>query len=359
MCAISNTIVKIPQRPKEPPGAAESSPYNEVMRQRFVLVAALGVGLCAHATASYELALVLQAYTPANGSPNRYITRWDPMTGASFGGFLVPAYTGHISLPPSVSGVVDVLDQTGGLLAIRRMDYSTGQLTSVINTPIAGATVYGFRYLPDGHMLIAGHIAGSQRIRAYDYAGAVHAFLSLPADTDMAVSATVGPTGTYYALTRQRGTNSGWKYTVTSHASSGQIVDSEVVVDNTTAEFFDLDYSTGVLHVGCDQFGWRRMARVSGTSIGAFDWLGGLVVDASTYSLGHGDMVYSFGYDSANDRMSFAGGRVWAGDDYFYRYVPSTAHGTVYDSVIVLAPEPAALAALGLGVLALRRRRRA
>lgn len=338
--------------------AIRSSPYNEAMKASSALAAVLVVCGASQALASYELALVLQAYTPENSSANRYITRWDPMTGASFGGFLVPAYTGHISLPPSVPGVVDVLDQTGGVLAIRRMNYSTGQLTSVINTPIAGAIVHGFRYLPNGHMLIAGHIAGAQRIRAYDYAGAVHTFLSLPADTDRAISATVGPTGTYYALTRQRGTSSGWKYTVTSHASSGQIVDSEVVVDNTTGEYFDLDYSTGVLHVGGDLFSSRRMAPVSGTSIGAFEWLGGWVVDASTYSLGHGDMVYSFGYDSANDRMSFAGGRVWARDDDFFRHVPSTAHGTVYDSVIVLAPEPASLAALGLSALALVRRRR-
>lgn len=328
------------------------------MAAKSYLVAALSACLAASTHASYELALLLQDFAPPSASIQRYVTRWDPISGAYLGGFRTLSLPSRLALHPSAPGTVDLADVSTGALTLRRMNYSTGITESVVNTGIPAVNLRDFRYLPDGRMLISGVLGPSERIRFYDGNGALLSTLTLPAGTNQAISAVAGPDGTIYSITRQVGSTSGSRFTLASHNSSGAIVNTALIADNTTFTFFDLDFApNGYLHIGSALWSQRRSVPVLGTALGTVSPVLGWIEPASTYSMGHGDSVYGFGYDSTNSRMVLTGGQVTTLNGDFYSHVPGTTFRQVLDSAIVVAPEPASLFALSLGLLALRRRR--
>lgn len=327
--------------------------------KRASLLMVFCVCLAGPAAASYELALVLQNYTDPNGSTQRYVTRWDPSIGASLGRFRAFSPATNLALNPLFPGTVDLLETVNGTITIRRMDYSTGLTTAVVNTSIAATTVRRFQYTSGGNMLLAGILGGAERVRVYAPDGTVLRATTLPFASNAALSASIGPDGTLYTLTRQPGTSMGSKFTIASHTNQGSVVSTQVIADGAvTTNWFDLDYSSGYLHVACDSLAYRVFAPVTGFSIGTPTTSSGIQETVSTMSLGHNDTVYGFGFDSATSRTTLTGGRIAGSYADFYNQYSGTGYGNVYDSVIVLAPEPASLVAVSVGVAALLRRRR-
>ncbi len=320
----------------------------------------VGIGSVSFSQASFELALVMQTVTPSGGFASRAITRWDPLSRTALGYFLVTGTSDTVmALNSSVAGTVDTFGRVGSNLQIRRYNYGTGVLTSTINMGVATTVVNDAKYVDSSSLLLAGQFGASHAARIYSTAGALVRSFANPAGTNFVISAVQDLGGNTFVLSRQAGTTTGFKYTLTSYAAGSSAISNSVVVrDNTTTDLLELVFADGHVAVNLGVLSNRVYYPVTGTAFGTpgtgFGW--GVATD--TLAAGHGDLIHGFAYEEVNTRMILSTARINSPIGNSYQHISSTFYGTVYDSAIVVAPEPGTLLALGAGVGVLLRRRR-
>lgn len=321
-----------------------------------------GLATASLASASFELALILQSFEVPNSVPATAITRWDPVSRTFLGSFgagqLVAS--GPIAIDPSAPGTVTNFQTTTGSLQLQKFNYSTGENLGLISTSINSTALNDAKYTASGNLLLAGTINGLTLARQYTAAGSLVRTFSLPLNTNMVIGINQGADGVTYLLTRQPGTVSNHKYTITSHASgSGAISQTVVIADNSTNSRTGLTLGAGVLSVGGGSFLARIWLTANGTTLGTPDNPSGGYAFASDEMMnGHGNSLHSIGYDSSTTRTYFSTATVTNNSTGAYSYITDSRFGAIYDSAIVVAPEPGTMLALGAGMLAILRRRR-
>jgi hypothetical protein len=160
-------------------------------------------------------------------------------------------------------------------------------------------------------------------------------------------------------LTSQNGTVSANRFVLSSYAPNSSVVaDSVTIADNTSTAHNSLTLAGGKLVVNRESLHARVAYTPAGTTFGSPAFPGGYVVKTESIAAGHDDIIHGFGYDSVQSRMYLSTARANLGSGDGFDYVSSTAYGRVYDSAIVVAPEPGTILALGAGVGVLLRRRR-
>lgn len=330
--------------------------YNAAMR-RLALLCALSVA--GRAFASFEMALLLQSYDPADGPMGLHITRWDPVNHINLGQFVVTdAFSSsELALNTAAPGTVDLIQGDGGFLTARRYNYSTGIFVSVLNTGVSVNSIAAARYV-GSNLLVAGNYGGTQQVRLYSTAGTLLRGYAMPVATLEAEDAITTASGVTFVLSRQAGTSSGSKYTLTSYAAgSGAIAQSAILLDNTTQTLHSLVVTDTHVGAASSSLANRRFVSYSGTTLGTVGSPGGYLVETDSLAQGHGDFVWGFGIDAAQTKMYFSTARL-AQFNSSYWETSSVDYGAIYDSTMVLAPEPGTMAALGLGLVALLRRRK-
>jgi hypothetical protein len=329
------------------------------MKQLALLAA---IAATSNAFASFDLGLVLQEYTFPNGPNQPTITRWDPVNRMELGRFAVPGFitTTKLMLDPSDPGVVTGATLSGGALRLNRYNYSTGQYLGQSTVSVSATAITSADMLSGGTMLLTGSNAGSGFARLMSSTGAIIRSYVLPSGTTGVIDAFIGDDGIVHVLSRQVGTTTGNKFTLTSHApNSSAIAASLLIQDNTTTWLTNIVRQGNVLAVGAPYLSDRKAVTLSGTGLslnGSF--VGGYYVATSKILSGHGNMIHGFGYDSAQTRMYVSSAIIdnTLGDTYFFN--TNAAYGNIYDAVVVVAPEPGTLLALGAGAAAMLRRRK-
>lgn len=308
------------------------------------------IGIAATAPASYELGLIAQGTR---------VYRWDPVSGASFGSFSTMA---PVTALTSYRSTGEAYVLSGSF--VYRYDYSTGEYRG--RWSVGGGAASLNRGMNDGEILV-GYASGVRR-----YSVATGAQIGVPLAwsgtgftyADGAVA--MRTTGTYY-LTAERTTYfEPYDYLIGVDASSAW------VGNYRNSSFFGTGTSvlrTGDVHGNDVAFMNQFSATVNDSAPMLATRLSGnsLTLTGEVYQIQSTYRAYlQFTHEDALVHV-FHGAGTWTyvrGPhdtllDGEYRTLPflNSAQPVAGLSMIV-APEPASLAALGLGVLALLRRRR-
>lgn len=313
----------------------------------------------ASAQASFEMVLTLQSL---GGSYQ--VARWDAPTGrymGSIGAGLLDGVSGVGVDPSANDGTLMVGVQTSTRFGFRRIDYSTGEDRGLVTVGV-NASVTSFDVGPTGQLLFGGTFSSSKQLRVYSQGMALQRTLSLGA-TDNVISTAQNTDGSVFALTRSAGSSSGWKYTLrTWNSSSGSGVANLVIDDNVSSAFAfnSINVRGNELVVGASLTSNSLLVPISGALLGAPEDFFGYGLTSRMLVRGHNDALYTFGYNSTDARVEIGYGSTFYRRFTHYRFdTSSTFTGTSFiDGAIVLAPEPASLAALGLGMAALGARKR-
>lgn len=319
-------------------------------------------GVCSTAMASFDLILATQSLAVPNGPIQVVISRWDPINRVSLGYFTAPGVSSSSSLmlDPSRPGVVTAARPLGGTVRLNSYFYSTGEYLGETTLSTAISTINSVDALSGGSFLLTGSNAGVPIARIVSSSGATTRTYSLPSGTLSVEDAVLGDDGVTHILTRQAGTTSNSRYTLSSYASgTGVIATSTTVIDNTTSIMTNLVRQDNWMTIGGDFLSSRRTVTLSGTLMGPVTLYGGFVVETSRTLGGHGNMIHGIGYDAGTSRtyVSTALNNAVVGNNYFFSTSP--AYIDVYDAVIVVAPEPGTMIALGAGLAMILRRKRA
>lgn len=269
----------------------------------------------------------------------------------------------EISLDPTAPGELVVASAPGtGELQLERFNYSTGEMVSTTTVPVAGfAGITDFQILSDGSYFLAGSFGGVASARTYSSVGSLLRTYTLPGGTTAIRSIHRASNGNTFILSRQPGSSSGDKLTLSSYGNNLIVAsDTETIFDNSTSINREKMTWSGNSRVTVSGQYWadRKTLTVTGTTLGTATALGGFVTETEVLLSGHGTSLYGYGYDSANQRFYKTFGTHLPGPSGTYEYVAGTTFQTAYDGVMVIAPEPGTMIALGLGVAALARRRR-
>lgn len=318
-------------------GASKRPAYNGPMRRVLMsLIAFVASALC-HAQGSFDLVLAMDYTTKS-------IKRYDGATGAYFGEF----GAGRLVRPrfmergPNAGEVVvtDVLDEFNGYSSIVVFDYNTGvvkrQMFTTVFPQLAGITRIGatseyhvFEVNPSSYGLRRVNLSSMSLVSSAFHTGTTFAFAS-----DLTT------VGTDLYLTGSTGQ-------LRRHASPGATPTSVALADPTA-----LTTCTGSF-----RFRSNVLAPAFGGNNGKIYGANGAVILATSMSSifglasGH-EYDYVAGYQGSNATIQV----------YNRGYlVGSFGTGTLQapsDLLVIMAPEPATLAALGLGMMVLVRRRK-
>ncbi len=314
------------------------------------------------ALASFELALVLQSYSPPTGLDVLNITRWDPVSRTSLGRFSLPGVSAQskLALNTAAAGTVDFIQTSSSLVQIRRFNYSSGLAVTTLSTGISSTSLSSARYLTNGNLLLTGTFGGTNSARIYTPGGALVRSFSNLLGTTSVLDATQDAAGNTFVLSSQPGTSSNSKFILASYAAnSGLVANTATVTDNTAVVHNSLTFVGGHIVVNREELWSRAVYTPVGTTIGPQGFPNGLLaVPTDTIAAGHDGIIHGFGYDSSTTRMYLSTARANTALGENWEYINSNAYGRIYDSAIVLAPEPGTLLALGAGVGVLLRRRR-
>lgn len=316
--------------------------------------------------ASFELMLALQQFTPSGASAETSLVRYDPINRVYLGrsALIGVGADAKMALNPTAPGTVDVFQVVSNALNIRRYDYSTGILVSDLSPGISLQTLNAAHYTSNGQMLLSGNFAtvgSTHQARLYTSAGLGVRFYSMPSGTTSALDAIIGPDGHTYVLSRAPGTVANSRYLLTTYNPSQSSISSTYTFsDNQPAGIHhSLVLAGNRMNVGGLNLASRRVYTVSGSLLVDNGLALGWASTTQALAMGHGDIVHGLGYNSTTSQTFLTSARLstGVGDTYFTITNPSL--GTVYDTAVVTAPEPATLWAVGAGAaFVLRRKRR-
>lgn len=288
------------------------------------------------ACASYELMLVVD-------QDSDYISRIDPVTGASLGTF------GGLQLtdPQSVAvipGTSECVVFDNFTRRMNRFNYSTGQYISGFDIPTMSAASVIVEPFTDGTFLLWGYLT-SQAIRISS-TGALLNTYAVPAGAGSLSSAGVGPGNSVFAAWSsinkiQRYSQTG---AVQGLSAAGPTLGPGAQM-NVNAQY---GYATQSNNLLVKFNPGNPATSIETASVGSGN-------SAFATAFGHGSLVYAAGISGTGT------GTVWVLDGVKKQVVgafnPSGVK-TPVNMAMVLAPEPGTLIALGLGVLALKRRKK-
>ncbi len=322
-----------------------------MLRTYLVLVAALGTA--GSAMASFELALLYDA-------TSMQIIRYDPVNNVTLGSFgrqYQGAYSNAhlLSLDPLNPGSVLTQDVTG---TVRRLNYSTGILEEMYNPSSALSFATRFVALRDGNY-ISGFSDGAFRVYSRSSTAPLYSFPVYSNYTTLDVV----PLANGEFLTLERFSAGGGNYTtsVFRRDSSGFFLTGlfSLFPSTSTGALTRLALSGDKLLLTGGPSGNLNLAGVrfdgsSFTATGGYNYSAFLDTTSISNSLvGHGGGMYFFQNNATLSRM-------YTVDPFGQNaYSYSTLNGiSVHNAVIVVAPEPMTMTALGIGLAALVRRRR-
>lgn len=310
-------------------------------RNGLAVCVVVGMGAAAHG--SFELMLALDR-------SDRVVHRYDPETGAYLGNF----GAGYIQNP--IGMVMDQNTQTAYILQDRagsqldyvtRLNYNTGAFLGTLQLSFASARSIGL--LNSGQLMASALFGDVSRINA---AGAEDAYVSRPSAVSNAgyfSGMAQDSFGTVYAL-YDNGVIYGWS---NPFSTFGQ---QPSVNFGATTTF----QSRGQLSIRGD---WLAAGNLNALFFGRTAPGGGFFLTSSTttiYSnirgtaIGHNNMMYAAGQTGASL------GSV-SRYDQFGNFAGSFGSAQLKDPIalsVVVAPEPGTMAALGLGLAAILKRRR-
>lgn len=306
------------------------------------LVVALAIVAASSSFASYEVLLVSDAATKS-------VHRFDPISGAYLGNFGGGYLTGAMDVAVNQTlGLAYVRENSS---TVRAFDYSTG-------LPVAKYTIGGsdIDVASDGSLLTW---TSNTQISHFSGAGAFIENWSAPAGSTFAGVAMANPGyvatwrftgGTQEVVVYKFGTPTA--YSVTSSSGYGTTVRS---VSGNANGFFSVsnDSSPGKIA--------NFTVMQSGVYTGSFGFstLGTSLFTITGAAIGHGSYAYACGISLTD----ITKGAITRYDYNAYAGSGLSTFGSGYlvsptGMASVVAPEPATFVVLGLGVLALRRRRR-
>lgn len=327
---------------------------------RFCALAVV-LAACGSAVASFDLILATQTYNLPTGPSHTVITRWDPVNQLALGYFVAPGIisSSRLMLDPARPGVVTGATAISGGLRFNSFEYSTGNYLGQSTLSLSGVTLTSIDPLSGGSFFITGLSSGSPFARIISSTGAIIRSYVLPSGTLGVVDAFLGSDGVAHVLTRQAGTTSNDRYTLTSHASGSSAIAASVTLsDNTTLASTNIVRQGNVLAIGTNTFALRNVVTISGTTLGTPTLPGGFTTVTRRVLGGHDNMLHGIGFESATTRTFISTGLIdtLSGNTYFYS--TSAAYGDVFDAVVVVAPEPGTMIALGAGLAMILRRKR-
>lgn len=318
-------------------------------------------GAASSVFASFEMALTLQ-YIDTPGNPGTKIARWDPVNGIYLGGFTAFGMTpsAKLFLDPNQGNIVTGATLSSGLLRLLSFDYNTGIMQGSTTLATPGTSLNSIYMLTTGSYIVTGSGAGGAFARLLGSGGNTLRNYALPAGTTDAVDIQIDDTGVVHILTRQNGTSSGNRWTLSSYAASQTTAAaSVVVVDNSSDVVTNMVRYGNTMVVCTTNTTTRRLISVDGTTLGTPSGTFAGIIGTSAKSVkGHGDLLHAFGYNTTSNRMQITS-MIYDISSGSQALTYGSPFGEVYDAVIVVAPEPGTLLALGVGGLALLRRRRA
>lgn len=317
------------------------------------------VGIVATSHASFEMALVAQFHTAPNGSVSKKIGRWDPQNGVNLGYFGAGLVNGN-AIALDVTQTNTVADIYGGATNIffQRFNYSTGENLGLSSISLTGGnSISDAQILASGQFLATGTIGGVTSARLINFNGTIVRNYNLPAGTLFAASIFQNSAGVTFILTRQAGSVSGSKYTLTSYAANSALITSTITVaDNSTTAYEHIIQSGGNIIVGTDLVSSRRIYPLSGATLSSNIGSGGYAAPSGALFSGHGNSYYSMGLETATNRVYL---NTMNGTDLgSYVYFEGTQYGAITDAAMVVAPEPMTMVGLGLGLAVMLRRRK-
>lgn len=317
------------------------------------------VGIVATSQASFEMVLVAQDHTLPNVNTTTKIGRWDPQNGVFLGYFGAGIVRGTaISIDPTQSNTVADVYGSNGSIFVQRFNYSTGENLGLTTFASTGSNqITDVQMLANSRMLLAGSFNGALGVRAISNTGSITQSYQTPSGTNAIRAAFQNSAGVTFVLSRQSGTTSGSKFTLTSYAvGSGAIASTATIADNFVGNFDNLIQSENNVIVGATALNNRQIIPVSGTTLGTNINSGGFTNPSEVIFSGHGSSYYSMGFELGSNRIylnTMSGTSIGT-----YTIFESTQYGPIYDAAMVVAPEPMTMVGLGLGLAAMLRRRK-
>lgn len=304
------------------------------------------------AMASFELGLVDQG--PFG------IARIDVGTGAYLGQF-AQSIAGRIgmSIDPSTAGtvVVPVSRPSENLMGYVRLNYSTGEAVG-FGSMTSNSTPLGMTALSSGNLAFWLNTAGTYSFSIRNKSMGLVQNFALPNGTTAILDFVELANGASVALTRRAGTNLGThRFDLNFYATAnGGAAITQTLRDNSAVDRFNsLDYLGGMLAVGGSTNTDSEIYSISGTQATLFSGAYGTLRSSGGIAFGHGGTFSTMGYHNATD-IVLTKAHVLV-PDLLFTALNGMPKVTVYDYDVVVAPEPASLVALGLGALAVVRRR--
>jgi len=311
-----------------------------------------------HCLASYELVLHTDGKT---------IYRFDPVTRANLGSFASEEMGGTggsvLSLDPLNSGDVLAYNPDG---FVRRWNYSTGIYKGAVRVSpsVSRFTPRDFAVASDGSYLILGKdtITGTSTIRKTTRTGALISSYTLPG-ADVAGGFVETPTGEFIVTSSQLDILTYNFFYTRLDASMSEISRSSIGSDFLATTYTHLAADSENVYIGSGSGFTTSLARnpyldppvLSGPDSTIALTSGGL----NDLMWGHSGRLHAI--------SSFGGPTNFSNLWYTYDTTTHELRGGstplpftnyVESSVMVVAPEPASMLALGAGVFALARRRR-
>lgn len=322
----------------------------------------LALAAAASSQASYELALLVD-------ETNQVIQRYDVTNRVALGSFglgNLGFYTGaRLSLDPTTPNEVAVLNAEG---IINRLNFHTGQLTSSINLTglvnnIFGNTPWSLDVAPDGTYMVQGFTSAFQsEIRRYSRTGTqIGGTIALPSSSAF-MDLVVGSDNSTYAIVRNN-VSGGYQYDLRRYNSSGVLTGNMVnLFGGTSADFNALNSIeiTGnqLTLVGGGQASPVQLYGTFGslTTPSAGSWIStGIFHSAMPDHVGRTFFLQS--WDNAGTSATRLYVRNNTGLNAYRPYADLPYNVGISSGVMVLAPEPGTMIALGAGVAWFLRRR--
>jgi len=319
---------------------------------RSALLVAFGIGLVSSSYASFEMMLMYD-------HTNRQFVRYDPINNAylgSFGQGSIGPYGNPIaiSLDPTRPGTIAFAEASG---TIRHLNYSTGEEVGTIKVAGVGVGDYShLKVLSNGNYLFSAGGGGS--ILVDKTSGAT--LQTISAGSSGILDADQMGDGSFITLERLY-TSGTYSYTISKRNSAGTSVGSLALGSLISAPGYythlTLTGTTAYLMGSDGTYQNFLPLTINATSFTTNSYTGFGFSAGTGYtnlSLGH----YPSSYFVQN---AATGDRLWKYDIAAATYSPVRTMSFTQDFrqiATVVAPEPASFAALGIGVLALLRRRR-